>query len=1161
MNSQNLKRKKQLEFMKSLENTLKGNGSGQGPTRVADLKQRSKRAVNTEQAPSMPEQVPVRTKFKNQGPTRMKEPEQDTIRVKVSGSGDPGPGQGLGADFITQEPLSCAHVPSSRARGSASVSSSSSASPVAIHGKEENLDTLSLSEKSLSPSRHAAQRGGSSVKKAEAHSDQKKNTDIYSPCPKLNTGTENCTLAKTFKRRIQNQKKYNYNSKLCDVSIFGTKAQPKTRADISTGSPDYIKSFSISRSPSASQASYVPVKDKPSPSASQASYVPVKDKPSPSASQGSYAHVKDKPSPSSQDNTKKSSKIDVKITEPAEKNCLDNPRSTRVVSAKKIFEPSPATTSVDNDNQLRLKPKMSTAIQSIQERLLKEMEEDASRVKKSYDSTKVYKVQAPRPKCTWTPGMLAGVARKRSRSRYSGAARRASRYISPNKRERPYRQWLGMSTCVTRDTKFIIASVQPTPEGVAKEAPGATNTCSVGTQHESGRSVKSRDGSSRERMVGRDCGLTRRSSARQSPDSHKSLPNNKEVPILSVHTGRSNIVKPDSNLVNKLNTIQSPEGGVTEIPEELQESISCDSGPSLHELNDFKLKEMEIYDLGLVETTRLKNHYPNEALDPGQVDELVDEAENVKMNSTNMTRREPTNYPVVESYSREGGDNIKTSPGLSREADGDIKSEHDFRVYDENLTGDAMCDAIEITTRSRMVETGDNFNATRMESSPENNQVTVKEQETDNLEQENITTPAEDLADNEVTEPLREDLNTHRVDADRNLSTENNELTLKTSRSKHDFPCESFPIENGSGSKTAGGAHNLENIPSTHECTVPTISVSESRNEGEISNEEESVNEPLEVEEISDSSCSCPLPNHALDNSTLSATNQTHFKLVQQDTDIQHNPATLQSTASAACEIQADPLNSHKRLYGHSGEINYPVKQKETESLSQQPFLKPSPKVVTFLSDKPHEDSFISANIAHCPVSGDKVFHTTASERCPAPQSIGGRSKSQLIGDEINLIPSSTGTIHSLLSSPRAFSSARPKQFFRMNDNKATRFCDRGEELHRSKQDGKDKPRAHVTRANDPKSPKVTVDPANIGSSKHHKNSKYKYVQAIADFQGVLPGQLSFNKGQIIRQRCVHDVCGMRYGSYRVGRLKMKRKGLYPASCVTDFPPSDQQLI
>lgn len=70
-------------------------------------------------------------------------------------------------------------------------------------------------------------------------------------------------------------------------------------------------------------------------------------------------------------------------------------------------------------------------------------------------------------------------------------------------------------------------------------------------------------------------------------------------------------------------------------------------------------------------------------------------------------------------------------------------------------------------------------------------------------------------------------------------------------------------------------------------------------------------------------------------------------------------------------------------------------------------------------------------------------------------------------------------------------------------------------------------------------------------------NRKYVDVQAVVDFKGSLPGQLSFHKGQIIRQ-LVSSSKGsaedMSYGYYRTGALKRKKKGLFPSACVTPLP-------
>ncbi|GFS01658.1 hypothetical protein ElyMa_002843800 [Elysia marginata] len=64
---------------------------------------------------------------------------------------------------------------------------------------------------------------------------------------------------------------------------------------------------------------------------------------------------------------------------------------------------------------------------------------------------------------------------------------------------------------------------------------------------------------------------------------------------------------------------------------------------------------------------------------------------------------------------------------------------------------------------------------------------------------------------------------------------------------------------------------------------------------------------------------------------------------------------------------------------------------------------------------------------------------------------------------------------------------------------------------------------------------------------------KYVDVQAVIDFKGTLPGQLSFRKGQIIRQMVSSSECSnvdMSYGYYRTGALKRKKKGLFPSACV-----------
>ncbi|BFY99834.1 hypothetical protein BsWGS_02874 [Bradybaena similaris] len=68
---------------------------------------------------------------------------------------------------------------------------------------------------------------------------------------------------------------------------------------------------------------------------------------------------------------------------------------------------------------------------------------------------------------------------------------------------------------------------------------------------------------------------------------------------------------------------------------------------------------------------------------------------------------------------------------------------------------------------------------------------------------------------------------------------------------------------------------------------------------------------------------------------------------------------------------------------------------------------------------------------------------------------------------------------------------------------------------------------------------------------------KYTEVKATQDYNGALPGQLSFRKGQIIKQRSfvARPSDGMCYGYYVKGLLRKKKKGLFPMNCVTADEP------
>jgi len=67
-----------------------------------------------------------------------------------------------------------------------------------------------------------------------------------------------------------------------------------------------------------------------------------------------------------------------------------------------------------------------------------------------------------------------------------------------------------------------------------------------------------------------------------------------------------------------------------------------------------------------------------------------------------------------------------------------------------------------------------------------------------------------------------------------------------------------------------------------------------------------------------------------------------------------------------------------------------------------------------------------------------------------------------------------------------------------------------------------------------------------------HRASKYVSVKATSDFNGNLPGQLSFGAGQVIKMRQLEtdNMDGLCYGYYRTGRLRKKKRGLFPISKV-----------
>ncbi|XP_005109311.1 uncharacterized protein LOC101849499 [Aplysia californica] len=81
-------------------------------------------------------------------------------------------------------------------------------------------------------------------------------------------------------------------------------------------------------------------------------------------------------------------------------------------------------------------------------------------------------------------------------------------------------------------------------------------------------------------------------------------------------------------------------------------------------------------------------------------------------------------------------------------------------------------------------------------------------------------------------------------------------------------------------------------------------------------------------------------------------------------------------------------------------------------------------------------------------------------------------------------------------------------------------------------------------------------------SQKKRSGCKYMAVTAVEDYTGTLPGQLSFRAGQIIKLRRSDEEPqdGLCYGYYRTGRLRKKRKGLFPLSCISTVNSDGEQL-
>ncbi|KAK6989471.1 hypothetical protein BgiMline_012692 [Biomphalaria glabrata] len=784
----------------------------------------------------------------------------------------------------------------------------------------------------------------------------------------------------------------------------------------------------------------------------------------------------------------------------------DKEKNTQVKAVKQIFEKGKCNDGSEAPASERRRVRMSANIEFLQKKLAPNEENEQAKSSKSNDS-KQPKLQNARSKCTWTPGVMPGVARKRSRSRFPATTKKTVATGQSVKKERPYRQWLGVSPFVTYDSKYIISS-KPSRHSLEMNAVDSSHTCrkTKGNANRPNKAVCDHCNSP-ERLVDtmpstqRTCICAHQVQAEQIPATKTG----KDVEEAATSQSQVNKYK-SSDEDGIVSTSLSDEDckSVSYTISELTRLLEKDSRKnSQQSMNGEVFNQHSSMDLDSPNGTSLTTHNENVIGSPQDHGIINTSKAETEVSQTKNSEAELINtksYIIASSL-----ENVSTKD-LENDTDLETSSEKDSQLHDlqesrnetqqENTSSSDAVTLAETPSFKRgdsstvvdIVQSDDQSDIifSNVRSSNEEKKASLLETVEAGKEKKHSV---ENTSNMDTSEILWSDLSWQEFTDDESLESESCFKFNVAARVKE---------SNHPGYKRMTWRSRMEKSSSLKSNIYPRFE--DGYCWADFNTKKRELNRVIKKKSVQ----AAPCVEQNKITAQHSTTESSHIKGLSTP-EIKRKPSSLSPGVSGASSSKRPMLRTAARASQRSRQESPCTNNADTT---------PYPKWTPVCTPKDGRLEYMNK------VSGKKL-DTVAFSIC---------------NDIERGQPGYLMTMSAIQGPPNEFHKADKSETVEKSENHTDHV--------------------HLPKHNKYKSVGARQLLQKINwTSKHDQKQGYKLVQAVMDFRGTLPGQLSFRKGQIIRQRCetetqASDLC---YGSYSVGRLKKKRKGLFPAYCVAEY--------
>ncbi|KAH9492243.1 hypothetical protein Btru_026058 [Bulinus truncatus] len=784
----------------------------------------------------------------------------------------------------------------------------------------------------------------------------------------------------------------------------------------------------------------------------------------------------------------------------------------KVKAVKQLFEKTNAVGSCSTAGSAEKRSmKMSSTIELLQKKLHPGEESQVYEPGRSGD-VKQLRLQTSRPRCTWTCGTLSGVARKRSKSRFPTSPRKVNPSGPGAKRERPYRQWLGVSSCVTADSKFIISS-KPSRHSLGKDGCQSVVT---GEKNGDARAVTNADGRSRG-SDGTDQSLT------CSPTrDERSYVDSILGPGVKVSEAETDLTTMGTS--NKGDGIKSC--GMTSSDGE----VICGSRKGICQNNE---------NTALREQGQTENDFAKPVLLASTAESSLAKATD---NESNLHSRNTPPFVDPEISILSSDATIESSTVLYMTSS--LNSDNDPAQCSEFSSG---------KSHSLEDDGTDNIDGNLLSKNAKRNNCgsSMQKEGEDTLNLHKCSYIKTDA--NSMTKP---ELSLHEISS--GTPSLSGPVVTKSA-------CACNTIATKTRSSVDGTKSPLHQnlVGLTRELSDILGDVASNQDTSEVHLSDLSWQEITDDDSLESEYGFRVMNNPGVKSGYQSGNRRTTWRSRMEKS------ASLKSSASLRLQE-----NYRFDFTARARELTRPVRKKGiiTTAHLDQKTPQHSTAEISYIKglstpEMRRKQCSVSPCITVAPSDRRPLLRTAAR----ASQ----RSRQES--------PCSNNTDATPRQKRGAACNLGAKPDSQIEQELVKTVCSIGTETESGRVVGPTECIARPTRVHPDFKTSDTLRRARNGdavvltkhgkhksvvarqllqkiswTSRNEQKPEYKMVQAIVDFRGTLPGQLSFRKGQIIRQRCetenqASDLC---YGSYSVGRLKKKRKGLFPAYCVVDYCPS-----